>query len=354
MSPPARGTGARRRSANRGSRGSANADPAPPKSGPDSARSGSKKAGTSKASAGTRTSTTAPSVSSMTGFGKTTLRSPRYSGWIEVRSFNHRYLKLSLKTPSYLQGRENEIEKILRQRMRRGSVSLTVKLALEDGRTPFEFDDQVIAGYVRELRRIKEKHDLSGEPSLELVTGLADALIPRDADDTLSGADWKALRDEIVRTVDRLVVMRQNEGRKLRAEIVRRRKSIEKRVKVVEKASPRVARFYHERLKQRMRQLEREVELELDEAELAREVALFADRCDISEEVARMYSHLSQFDEIVESGNEVGRRLEFILHEMFREINTIGSKANDADIAREVVEAKAEIERIREQVQNIE
>ena len=154
--------------------------------------------------------------------------------------------------------------------------------------------------------------------------------------------------------LDRLGEMRIAEGEKMEKDVVKRRKIIGKLATSIDKAAPRVVKNYEERLHQRINHLLEGKKIDVTREDLAREVALFADRCDISEEIARLDSHLKQFDEIVASKQEAGRRLEFILHEMFREINTIGSKSNDSKISHVVVEVKAEIEKIREQVQNIE
>ncbi len=314
-----------------------------------------KKASAPKADAkSANAKSSAAPILSMTGFGKSSIKTPRLSGSVETRSFNHRHLKIALKVPSYFSSYETKIEQLIRDRVARGSVSMTVKAVLESRRNPFDFDDQAIAGYVEALRRVKKKFALEGEPSLDMIPSLPDTLISRDIGDSVTDADWRAVRAEVMQAVDRLCAMRAAEGRKLERDIVKRRRNIAKFAKQIAKIAPTVVDHYRQRLHTRINNLLSGTEAEVDETALAREVAIFADRCDISEEIARIDSHLLQFDDIVASGHEAGRRLEFILHELFREANTIGSKSNDSTISHLVVEIKAEIEKIREQVQNIE
>lgn len=292
-------------------------------------------------------------VLSMTGYGKTTLRSARFSGSIEIRSFNHRHLKLAVKVPAILSSYESKIEQAIRDRIARGSVSLTIKLVSKSRRAPFEFDDQVIGGYVTALRDLAKRHGLAGDPTLDLVAQLPEALVAIEPSEAVSDGDWRSLRADLAEAVDKLVAMRTAEGAKLEKDIVRHRKDIAKSVKQIARVAPGVVETYREKLHQRVAQLAG-ADVPVDSSDLAREIAVFADRCDISEELARLDSHLRQFDEIVRSGVEAGRSLEFILHEMFREVNTIGSKANDSTISHLVVDIKATIEKIREQVLNIE
>lgn len=294
-------------------------------------------------------------IRSMTGYGRAPIQSKRFSGSVETRSFNHRHLKVALKTPSYLSSFEPKIEQLIRGRIARGSVSLTIKLVLHDRTTPYQFDEQVIAGYVASLEGIRDKLGLEGKPSLELLAGLPEALVSVETETSLTESDWRVVRQGILSALDHLSEMRAAEGAKLESDVVKRRKIIAKLVRSIEKVAPAVVKGYRDRLHQRITQLLASTKkVEVTKEDLAREVALFADRCDISEELARLDSHLKQFDEIVASKQEAGRRLEFILHEMFRETNTIGSKSNDSKISHLVVEIKAEIEKIREQVQNIE
>lgn len=292
-------------------------------------------------------------VLSMTGYGKTTLRSARFSGSIEIRSFNHRHLKLALKVPAILTSYEAKIEQIIRDRIARGSVSLTIKLVSKGRRAPFTFDDQVIGGYVTALRELGKRHGLAGDPTLDLVAQLPEALVAIEPNEAISDADWRSLRADLGEAIDKLLAMRTAEGAKLEKDIVRHRKEIAKSVKQIARIAPEVVDSYREKLLQRVKHL-LGAEIPVDPSDLAREIAVFADRCDISEELARLDSHLRQFDEIVKTGVEAGRSLEFILHEMFREVNTIGSKANDSAISHLVVDMKATIEKIREQVLNIE
>ncbi len=314
-------------------------------------------AGAATGKAGRKSGTTGRKDSpivSMTGYGKAALASKRFHGSVEIRSFNHRHLKLALKVPPALSGYEPKIEQLVRDHLDRGSVSLTIKLARVGRRSPYRFDEDVVGGYVETLEALAERFGLEGRPTLELVTGLPEVLVPVENEASLSESEWRTIRKQVLEAVLGLVEMRRAEGDQLARDVIRRRRDIERATKKIAKLAPKVAPGYRDRLAQRVAQLLESTDAVVEKNDLAREVAAFADRCDISEELARLDSHLQQFDEIIETGREAGRRLEFILHEMFRETNTIGAKANDSGISHLVVEIKAEIEKIREQVQNIE
>jgi len=339
------GAGRKRRATSRGGTGGAGAKAAEPKA--RSSRAKARGKGKSGARGGSP-------IVSMTGYGKAALASKRFHGSVEIRSFNHRHLKLALKVPTALSGYEAKIEQLVRDHLDRGSVSLTIKLAHAGRRTPYRFDEDIAEGYVETLVALAERFGLEGRPTLELVTGLPEVLVPVENEEPLTESEWRSIRKQVAEALQGLIEMRRAEGDKLARDVGKRRRDIERSAKKIAKLAPQVATAYRDRLAQRVSQLLESTDTVVEPADIAREVALFADRCDISEELARLESHLEQFDEIVESGREAGRRLEFILHEMFRETNTIGAKANDSGISHLVVEIKAEIEKIREQVQNIE
>jgi len=290
----------------------------------------------------------------MTGFGKASFESRRAAGTIEIRTVNHRYLKLSLRLPPSLSEFEAQVEATVRNTITRGSVHLNVRLSPESRRSTATFDLEAVAGYLRSLRQIKQRFGLEGEPTLDLVVGLPDVLRVESEDESSSEGDWKGLRAGLGVALDELRTMRETEGAKLARDIVRRRRRIEQLTNRIRRRAPKVVGGYAARLRQRVSNLVGDRQAPLEPADLAREIAFFADRSDVTEELDRLASHLQQFDTVIATGTEAGRRLEFILHEMFREANTIGSKANDAEISHLVVEMKAEIEKIREQVQNIE
>jgi uncharacterized protein (TIGR00255 family) len=289
----------------------------------------------------------------MTGFGKASRSGSAYSVSAEVRSVNHRYVKISLKLPAALQAFDTRIEEVVKRRISRGSVTLTLRYESERVRTPFHVDPASVRGYVEALRQMKETYGLAGEPSLELVAEMP-GVFQTDESVDLPPEEWTAIQETIAEALRQLVAMREAEGAQLVAEIRRRRRTIEKLVARIRKRAPRVVKEYHQKLNERAAALLRSSPLSVKEEDLRRDVAVFADRADVTEELARLDSHLKQFDDVIASGREVGRRLDFLLQEIFREVNTIASKASDAEIAHAVVEAKAEIEKIREQVQNLE
>ncbi|MBI1852802.1 MAG: YicC family protein [Planctomycetes bacterium] len=292
-------------------------------------------------------------VRSMTGFGKSTRTGESWSVTAEIRSVNHRFLKVTLKLPGALQAYDARIEDIVKRRVARGSVTLAVRYESANARAVFHVDPASVRGYVDALRNLKETYDLSGEPSLELVADMPGIFQSNGAAE-LPANEWTAIQEAVGEAVDRLVAMRETEGSKLTSEIRDRQRAIGKTLAQVKKRAPRVVREYHDKLRERASALLQSSPLAIKEEDLRRDVAIFADRCDVTEEIARLDSHLAQFESVIASGREVGRRLDFLLQEVFREVNTIGSKASDAEIAHAVVEAKAEIEKIREQVQNLE
>jgi uncharacterized protein (TIGR00255 family) len=292
-------------------------------------------------------------VRSMTGFGKATRSGDGFSVTAEIRSVNHRFIKVTLKLPGALQAYDARVEEIVKRRVARGSITLSVRYDSSNARAVFSVDPASVRGYVEALRELKRAYDLAGEPSLELVADMPGIFQTTGAAE-LPAVEWTAIQEAVAEAVDRLVSMRETEGARLAQEIRDRHRDIAKTVVHVKKRAPRVVREYHDKLRERAAALLQSSPLAIKEEDLRRDVAIFADRCDVTEEIARLDSHLEQFESVIASGRDVGRRLDFLLQEVFREVNTIGSKASDAEIAHAVVEAKAEIEKIREQVQNLE
>ncbi len=290
---------------------------------------------------------------SMTGFGKASRSAPGYSVSLEIRSVNHRYIKVSLKLPAALQPYDTRLEELVRRHVSRGSITVSVKHESANAKTPFHFDPAAVRGYVEALRQMKSTFNLAGEPSIDLVAEMPSAFQVDEAAE-LPAEEWSAIEAAVSEAMERLVSMREAEGARLAQEIKNRVKLLAVTVSHIRKRAPRVVKEYHAKLKERAEVLLRSSPVAIKDEDLRREIAVFADRCDVTEELARLESHLTQFEDVIASGREVGRRLDFLLQEIFREVNTIGSKASDAEISHAVVEAKAEIEKVREQVQNIE
>lgn len=295
-------------------------------------------------------------IRSMTGFGRADFEVMGVEFAVEARTVNHRHLDTRVRLPRLMADREHEVKSRVQGRFKRGKVDLTVSLASEAGAvTQLEVDRDAVEQYVTAARDIAEIHglpdalDAATVLSLPGVVRLVERQMPEGAlNEALLGAV-----DEVLDAVER---MRVSEGETLAREFASRLEGVERLLNDIESRSGRVVEGVKEKLRKRATQLELETGL-LDEARLHQEVVVAADRLDIVEEIVRTRSHVDQFRAILLEagpGSPVGRRLEFLLQEMGREANTVGSKANDPELSHGVVELKTELERLREQVQNIE
>lgn len=291
-------------------------------------------------------------IKSMTGYGKGESVHEAGRFIVELRCVNHRYGEVTVKLPRALMQFENEIKKRVAEKLVRGKIDVfiqvenAVALGVPTANLP------LARGYLKAFNDIKETLGLEGEVKLSLIACQRDVVtVAAEAEASLEEipAELTAALDEALRRVDE---MRLFEGESLFADFRKRREVLAGLIGRVAERSPLVVAEYAERLKERISQLL--ADGSLPEERLALEVAVLADKCDITEELVRLESHLRQFDETLSRSEQVGRKLDFLLQEINREVNTIGSKANDAQIAVLVVELKAELEKIREQVQNIE
>lgn len=289
---------------------------------------------------------------SMTGFGR------RQSPWqdgavtVEVRSVNHRFLEVACRLPRSLAHLEDQFKKIAQQVCTRGRVDLTVTIQGGRGRTQTVMVDQTLAKqYHQKLRRLKKSLKLSGSLDVALIAGLREvvSLSDQPAEDPKLA---KLVQKLATQAFDDLGAMREREGQALASDMRGRLRTIRAHREAVAIRSPKLVREAFDRMKDRVGKL---IGGEaLDMARLHQELAIFADRGDITEEIVRLDSHMLQFEQTLNRSESVGKTLDFLLQEMGREVNTMGSKANDAEIAGLVVQMKTELERIREQVQNVE
>lgn len=291
-------------------------------------------------------------IRSMTGYGR---EERVFKGGllaVEIRSVNSKYCDLSLRLPKLLLPFESTLRSLVQQRIARGRIELSVTYngAADRSRT-LQLDLPLAQQYRRLLHQLKTKLNLKGEIDVALLVGLRDVISSVEVVQPISGLD-KAAEKAISRALDRLDAMRAREGRALAQDTTARIMSIRDAADRIRARAPRVVADHQSRLDARVQQLAGG--LKLDPARLAQEVALFAERCDITEELTRIESHLAQFEEMMTRREPVGRSLDFLIQELNREVNTVGSKANDAAIAQEVVAVKSELEKLREQVQNIE
>lgn len=272
---------------------------------------------------------------------------------VEIRSLNHRYLEISLRLPGSLSSLETEIRRRVGERFSRGRIEVSVRVDtngnMEEGR--LELNLPLLKNYHDLLRRLKAEFQLSGDITLDHFTGFKDIFVPMEVetDMELIAAQIGTVLDEAVRL---LTEMRQKEGELLLVDLDEHIRRVEGCLNVIADRAPKCVQEYQRRLTERVRELTGGVDV--DEIRLSQEVAIMADKSDVTEEIVRLASHISQFREMLKSGDAIGRKIDFLIQEMNREINTIGSKTGDLDISRNVIEIKSELGKLREQVQNIE
>lgn len=297
-------------------------------------------------------------IRSMTGFGDASTQADGVNYSVELRSLNNKYFKCSIRLPEQFQGMEAELETQLRKRVSRGSFTLSVKFKANDAQAVSRVNDDAILAYLDHLETIHAKiQDRAVQIDLTQLLVLPGVLQPALDEVSLLSKSRPVIAKLLDEATDKLMAMRTTEGQTLADDLSKHLQLIMDRMKRIGERAPLVIDEYHQRLRNRMDELLSRAELKADETVLIREVAVFAERADISEEVSRMAGHVAQFQEIIANGSEsdpVGRTLDFLAQEMLREANTIGSKSNDAQISRAMIETKSAVDRIKEQVQNVE
>jgi uncharacterized protein (TIGR00255 family) len=291
-------------------------------------------------------------IKSMTGYGRGEWQGDGRKLEVEIKSVNHRYCDISLRLPRKLNPLETQARNFLRQRLSRGRIEVFVQVdesALAEQK--LELDLNVARDYFLGLKALQENLGIPGEVRLETLAGFRDIFARKETEPDLE-KEWEYLRTALEGALAGLEAMRRDEGLKLKEDFLVRLSALEKMVREIEEKAPLALRASRDRLAQRVQELSGG--LGIDEARLAQEVAFLAERSDITEELVRLRSHLAQYREMLTSPEPAGRKLEFLLQEINREANTIGSKANDAGISHVVVEIKSELEKLREQIQNVE
>ncbi len=291
-------------------------------------------------------------ITSMTGYGDAESTCDQVDYVVEIRSVNHRYFKSAIKVPEFLQRFESEIEGLLRGRLLRGSINYLLRARPAVGAVDTQINTAVLRSYVEKLAPLTATPGVVLDVAALLST--TGAFTPPQIDADGRQRVWETIQTLTIEAVDKLLVMRAEEGRALHKDLVEQGSELRRLSEVTEIRAPLVIKEYQQRLHTRIQQLLADSQLDADESSLLRECAVFAERCDITEELIRVRSHLDQFAKLCSSKERAGRKLDFVAQEMLREVNTIGSKANDAEIARSVVEMKACVDRIKEQVQNVE
>jgi len=273
---------------------------------------------------------------------------------VEVKTVNNRYFKTTIKLPETAAFLEEDIERLLRQSLSRGTVSYVLRLKNVPANVLFDIDETALRGYMERLGRIGASVDINRVIDIGGLVYLPGILTPVLPDDKAAGKIREAVLGITRKALEKLKQMRAAEGAALAADLDCHCRAMRQDLEQIRSRNGIVLQEYRNRLKKRVDELLAEVKLELDEETLAREVAVFAERSDISEELARLESHLEQFDQSCQASEQAGRRLDFISQEMLREANTIASKASDSQIVRWVLDMKCRIDRIKEQVQNVE
>ena len=289
---------------------------------------------------------------SMTGFGAASRDAEGFAVRVEVRSVNHKYLQIKTRLPGDLAYLEADVEERVRKRLERGSVAVHVALSAGATLTTAVLNERVAERYRDLLRGLSSKLQLAGEIELGTLLSLP-GVLSSEVDDQAQSQARKAVLGVVDAALVELVEMRQREGEATGKDLASNAAKVEKVVARIARRMPKVVREHQKTLRERVDELLGPGSTVRPE-ELAREVALIADRYDVSEELTRLSSHLAQLDKIMAKKGAVGRSLEFLVQEFLREANTIGSKCNDAAVAHDVVELKTLIERLREQVMNVE
>jgi uncharacterized protein (TIGR00255 family) len=292
----------------------------------------------------------------MTGYGEARHQSDGLNIAIELRALNNRYLKVSLRATDPYQLLEPEFEKVIRRTIRRGTLQVHLRLERQVAAQDFRISATALRSYLDQVRKVCDQAGLHDVNNAILAQILAlPGVVPEPGQSTLHlHDDWPLLEKVLNQALARLQQMRLEEGKAMAQEFLAHRDTVAGHLERIRSRAPQVAALYRDRLLERVRALLGELDVKIDRSDLIKEVSIFAERSDISEEVVRLASHLEQFQLMLNEEESPGRKLEFLTQEMFREANTIGSKASDVEISREVVEIKGTLEKIRELVQNVE
>jgi uncharacterized protein (TIGR00255 family) len=289
----------------------------------------------------------------MTGYGRGSFADEKIAVSVELKTVNNRFLDVHLRLPSELSSAETALKRQIGARLSRGRVDVNISFE-RTSEVIYEINRPLVAGYLSALRQMQQDFDLSGEPDLNVIARLPGVM--QTAKENVDDSSTAALEKAISTALNELEAMREAEGEALKTELLSRLDEIERQTAIIEPNTASVTENYRARLTKKINDLmaKTDAQIELDQARLAQEVAYLAERSDISEELARLKSHLTQFRETCASDADTGKRLDFLTQELNREANTILSKSIDLVIKEAALAIKAEIEKLREQVQNVE
>ena len=288
----------------------------------------------------------------MTGYGRGEAQGLNKQFIVELKSVNHRYLEVFIRQPRQYSLLEENIRKFVQKYLQRGRIDIFIKVEEMGEKKPeIKVDKEIALAYHKSLKDLAENLEISSDFNVFQLVSLPEVISLDEVEDDLEQV-WQTLQIALGQGLDKLVEMRQIEGESLEADCQQRISLLHNISEQIAVRSPKVVEDYRERLQNRLKELLNDYQV--DENRLQQEVVYFADKSNITEEIVRLKSHFQQFVNSLKAKDAVGRKLDFLVQEMNREMNTIGSKANDLEIAQFVVEAKSELEKIREQIQNIE
>ena len=291
-------------------------------------------------------------IKSMTGFGRAVAETDGYVITVEIKSVNHRYFEFSSRIPRQYGFLDDKLKSYINSRVSRGKVECYVSIdALNTEAAQVVVNNTLASAYVSALKELSKNYDLKEDFGASTVARFQDVLVVKKADEDEEKI-WSYVKSVTDTALDKFIAMRTVEGAKMKNDISSRADYILSCVEYIEKRSPETVKEYNDKLVERVHDLIGDVSL--DEGRVIQEVAIYADKVAVAEETVRLRSHLDQLEAFINADEPVGRKMDFLVQEINRETNTIGSKANDVDIARKVVDIKAEVEKIREQIQNIE
>ena len=291
-------------------------------------------------------------IKSMTGFGRAVAETDGYVITVEIKSVNHRYFEFSSRIPRQYGFLDDKLKSYINSRVSRGKVECYVSIdAFNTEAAQVVVNNTLASAYVSALKELSKNYDLKEDFGASTVARFQDVLVVKKADEDEEKI-WSYVKSVTDTALDKFIAMRTVEGEKMKNDISSRADYILSCVEYIEKRSPETVKEYNDKLVERVHDLIGDVSL--DEGRVIQEVAIYADKVAVAEETVRLRSHLDQLKAFINADEPVGRKMDFLVQEINRETNTIGSKANDVDIARKVVDIKAEVEKIREQIQNIE
>lgn len=291
-------------------------------------------------------------LKSMTGFGRAQKEIDGYVITVELKSVNHRYFEFSSRVPRQYGFLDEKLKSYINGKVSRGKIECYVTIeALNTDTADVVVNHTLATAYVNALKEIAETYELKDDFGASTISRFPEVLVVRKSDEDEEKL-WGYVQEVCSDAIDKFVAMREVEGSKMKDDIYSRGQFILDCVSYIEERSPQTVKEYNDKLVERVHELLGDVSL--DESRILQEVAIYADKVAVAEETVRLRSHIEQLNTFISSDEPVGRKMDFLVQEINRETNTIGSKANDVDIARKVVDIKAEVEKIREQIQNIE